>query len=354
MKRLFASIPMPTMLRLAAVSSALFIVACAGTERGEDPDRAENEVKKKVEPQGGNGAFVLVPPDFDATRFAGTFEFDDSRIEIGKPIEKVPGHYRLTSSDWARNEIMFDIVAGQLEKMKASGLRVRYAEPVTFGSTDVSLSWNGGLAGTTTIGPHGVSLLTLNGKATLVHHVGSDPVVVDVPEGGVADVVLPTTRVVVQLDAYDSAFPTPTCDHYDEPQLMAGTESNSVEAITSLRYEDGSPKIAFVVAHGNSARVSLFARGIVETEPTVAGETITFNLNRLEVDDFKVTLANGESKFVKGEVSVEREQRYGFQEIACKFPTHSGIDVPDGKYRITSTVITPSGPMTQVREVTFP
>jgi hypothetical protein len=83
----------------------------------------------------------------------------------------------------------------------------------------------------------------------------------------------------------------------------------------------------------------------------VLGQATKVTLNRLEVDDVMVTGSGA----VRGTYRVEVDTNDGWVTLNCRdAPTHTGLDVPDGRYRVTAKTTTPSGPITNVQEVTFP
>ena len=43
-----------------------------------------------------------------------------------------------------------------------------------------------------------------------------------------------------------------------------------------------------------------------------------------------------------------------FTNLNCNFPTHTGLDLPDGTYRVTSRASSASGVVTSTDDVTFP
>jgi len=321
-------------------------------------------VKKKVKPKGGNGAFDLVAPGFNATGFSGTFVFDNSALKPGERSEKVPGAYWLQSQaagfgdgQLMNQQLSFDIAAGAIAKHKVGGLRIRFAEPVTLGSTRVDLSPERGSGGWLNAGgpwqaaANGASMLTLAGKVGVTPATEATRSEAVVVEGALKEVVLPTSHVALEIDAYDPAYPTPTCS----PTYVRAGAAPSYTATALVRRPDGSPNASFVVPQGSRAPVAINAYGIEVAQATVSGQTHTFTLNRLEIDDVEVMQAGGGSQLVKGTVTVSRKNADGsYTNLNCTFPTHSGIDIPDGNYRVTSRAQSPSGVVTSTEEVTFP
>jgi hypothetical protein len=54
-------------------------------------------------------------------------------------------------------------------------------------------------------------------------------------------------------------------------------------------------------------------------------------------------------------VTIGRKNADGsFTNLNCTFPTHSGVDLPDGTYRVASRAQSASGVVTSTEDVTFP
>jgi hypothetical protein len=194
-------------------------------------------------------------------------------------------------------------------------------------------------------------MLVLAGKVTVTpatEGAGTDHIVT---EGALKEVVLPTSRVSLAIDAYDPAYPTPT--NCGATYVRAGAQSYTATAL--VRKQDGSPNASFVVPQGTRAPVAVNAYGIEVAQATVAGQTHSFTLNRLEIDDVEVAQAGGGSQLVKGTVTIGRKNADGtFTNLNCNFPTHSGLDLPDGTYRVASRAQSASGVVTSTEDVTFP
>lgn len=353
-------------LGLLLASCVLPVIACAAPpdDGGEDAELQEGDLKKKVKPKGGNGAFDLLAPGFVATGFAGAFSFDNSPMKAGDRSEKVPGSYWLQSvqTDFAdgrpmNQQLSMAVTAGAITKHQLGGLRIRFAEPVTLGSARVDLSPERGSPGYINAGgawqtaATGASMLVLAGKVVVdpgTEGTRTDAIVV---EGALKEVVLPTSRVALLVDAYDPAYPTPT--NCGATYVRGGVQSYAATAF--VRKQDGSPNASFVVPQGTRAPVAVNAYGIEVVQATVSGQTHSFTLNRLEIDDVEVVQAGGGSQMVKGTVTIGRKNADGtFTGLNCTFPTHSGIDLPDGTYRVSSRAQSASGLVTSTEDVTFP
>lgn len=317
-----------------------------------------------MKPKGGNGAFDLVAPSFTTTGFAGSFTFDNAEINPGSRSEKVPGNYSLQAvaagfgdGQSPNQQLSFAITAGAVAMHQLGALRVRYAKPITLGAAQIDLRSETGGMGYLYAGrpwqaaPLGASLLVLAGKIGVTPATEGVAINVVIAENKLEEVVLPTSTLSLLVDAYDPDYPTPpSCQ---PAYVTAGAQGFAANA--NVRKPDGSPNASFVVPQGSRAPVYLNAYGLIVTQPTVAGGTNTFQLNRLEIDDVEVAQAGGGSQLVKGTVTVSRKNADGtFTALNCAFPTHSGIDLPDGAYRVVSRAQSASGVVTSTEDVTFP
>lgn len=351
------------LLGLLLASSSVSLLACASpTDEGDNAEATESDIKKKVKPKAGNGALDFAAPGFNAAGFVGTFTFDGSAIKVGDRVEKVPGTYALKSvwGYYADGYLMGQasstvITAGTVTQHQLGGLRIRFAEPVTLGGTQVDLAPEGGPAtGYLAPGmpwqksPTGASILTVAGKVGVTSNNDAIRKDLVLTQGALTEVVLPVSHVALALDAYDAAYPTPTS--CAATTVRAGGTTVSVP----VRNADGSPNASFVVPQGVRAPVAVNAYGIDIAQPTVAGGTNSFTLNRLEVDDVEVAKPDGSSQTVRGTFTIAQKKPDGtFGSMGCTFPTHSGLDLPNGTYRITSQAQA-AGVVTSVEEVTFP
>ncbi len=375
---------------LALLANAL--PACAGSEEpnGDAVESQNSDVKKKIQPTGGDGSFELTPPSFPIADFAvPTFTFDGLTIKPAERIQRAPGKYPLAlgGAAFADGQLMgqtrsVQISYGETSRVELSGLRIRFAEPVTLGSARVDFSMvtvptdrvtsagflksDGGWVTSAT----GASMLAFQGMLTMTSSAERSENIyegnryIDLAPGQLKEVVLPTSRVRVLLDAYDPAYPTApatawTIQRCVAPTLRAGARSEWVgsngfdnSTAVNVRNADGSPNGGeWIVPQGRSAPVTLGGYGFESRWNPTAGGEWTFTLNRLEVDDMKISQPDGGSKMVKGIFSISRKGKDGrFDVPICEFPTHSGLDLPDGTYR----VITWTDDYTSTNEITFP
>jgi hypothetical protein len=358
--------PSRILTALLLSSCTLGLAACAGPtdSTDENSDSQDQDVKKKVKPKGGNGAFDLLAPTFSTAGFQGAFQFDNASINPGDHREKVPGSYLLQNVAFSTPDgqtsaqtLTIPVTAGVTAKHQLGGLRIRFDAPVTLGSTYVSFVSDVNSTGALqpfrpwVSSPTGASMLVLAGKFGVTSYADGVKVDAVVAENSLKEVVLPTSKVSLLVDAYDPAYPTPSS--CTATFVRAGAPSCTANA--PVRKTDGSPNASFVVPQGTKAPVAVNAYGFEVSQTTTAGATNTFQLNRLEIDDVEVAQAGGGTTLVKGTVTVARKNPDGSLTSAnCSFPTHSGIDLPDGSYKITSTATTASGVVTSTEDVVFP
>ncbi|MDB4940970.1 MAG: hypothetical protein JWP97_504 [Labilithrix sp.] len=360
-----------SLFALLLCSLSLPLVACASPAAdGDDDATQDDEIKKKVKPKGGNGAFdLLAPTSFKTDGFLNGFSFDGAAIKPGERREKVPGTYALRtafppSSDATMLPQLLNVTltAGAVTQHQLGGLRVRFDQPLTLGSARVNLIVDGvgtgaleGLRAWQTT-PGGFAMLVLAGTIGVTPNTDGVRHDVVIKQGDLGEAVLPIAKVQVQLDAYDPAYPTPSGGGCTPTFVMAGTNfqyDNRQSAY--VRNTDGSPHGSFVVPQGVYAPVVLNAYGVAITQPTVAGGTNSFTLNRLEIDDVEVAQAGGGTTMVKGTVSISHKNPDGtYTALNCNFPTHSGVDLPDGDYQVVSRATSPSGTVTSTENVSFP
>ncbi|NOU29760.1 MAG: hypothetical protein HOO96_17785 [Polyangiaceae bacterium] len=346
---------------LLATMAAQSVACIAGND--DDSSSEDSEIKKKVKPKGGNGAFDLLKPSF-ATGFAGQFNFDGPAMALGERREKVPGSYNLQlvgatipdGQTMAQTETIA-ITAGTVTARTPGGLRVRFSEPVTLGGARVMLTPPQGYAGFLNAGgawqanANGGQMLSLAGKVVVAPATETNTLDAIVTEGAIKEVVLPTSRVKVALDEYDAAYPNPaSCS---AAYVRAGAWGYQSTAF--VRNTNGSPNASFVVPQGSRADVAVVVYGFEVKQPTVAGGTNAFTLNRLEVDHVEVAQSGGGTQMVPGTYTIARKNADGtFTPLNCNAPTQTGVDLPDGTYRVTSSARGTSGTVTSTEEVSFP
>ncbi|MBL8607174.1 MAG: hypothetical protein JNL38_07630, partial [Myxococcales bacterium] len=352
------------------VALPLVALGCAADEdRSDDADSSESDVKKKIKPKGGNGAFDLQKPAWSTEGFAGDHRFGGSFVAPGGRVERVPGSYGLTLGGQAlavggraatQSRDGYAIGAGVILQQKASGLRVRFAEPVTLGRAYVTLSGRANGIGDGYLDPDGswrsradgANMFVLPGALRVRSTADGVDRALTIAEGELAEVVLPTARVNVVGDDIDPAYPTVN-GSCTAPFVRVGAPN--ADQTFSVRRADGAfDPTTYVVPQGAAAPATLHTYGIVTVLPTVAGSTHTFTLNRLEVDDVEVNTADGGTAIVRGSFTIQRKVGAELTTLGCTFPTHSGVDLPDGAYVVTTTAASASGPVRHVEEISFP
>lgn len=318
----------------------------------------DSDLKTKVQPTGGNGALDLLAPEGADSQFTGQFLLNDREwFAPGERKEKVPGTYTLSNRELNLRQTV-EIKTGEISKYTLGGVRVQYAEPrptlgdadvklvsSTYGGTGAALSW-------VSQSPNGLAMYTLEGGIRVTTAADATPIAFTAAQGVIKDIVLPTAKVVLQLDSYDATYPTPSC----MGAYVSAGAGNYVQ-LSEVRDKSGAAT-TWIVPRGSEAPVRLFAFGnkqfAVDTKPTVSGATITFALNRVEVDDVDVSKAEGGTEKVKGKVKLYKKTSTGSVLVGCEFPTQSGIDVPGGSYTVRSTAHTASGDVVHEAELTLP
>jgi hypothetical protein len=325
--------------------------ACAEPEQDETVQ--ETELKKKVKPDGGISSgltrFELATPSWTSKvpwpgkAFLGNYHWSPSgfilpgeKREVDRRLDSAPltGTFTLIDGSGANAyQEAISISPGAAVVRKPTGIYVHFSEPLT----DRSPGWM--LDG------------QIGGDAWFVkpgqHVIGTpyelNPIVANVADGDLAEVIRPITHIAIKLDAYDVSYPG-----------TSATYSLTEGKLVGLRNTDGSPRFAdYVVPHSTRFPVDV-TNGALKffTTPTVAGGTIIVQFNRLEIDDIDVTI-NGVKSTQKGTSQVFFGSGAS-RVLLYTVPTHSGVDLPDGNYTIVSTTNTPLGAVVHTETVSFP
>lgn len=341
------------------------LTGCAANEAdSEETSSDEAEVKKKVKPKGGNGAFELGNaawnPNGVRGEALGTHFLGSDPIAIGGRIDRVAGAYEFSLGAMDYDSIRFpkrviDVVElekGKFTRRAPTGLLVRYDRPINLGNTAVlRVGGTGqfGARGEWATRSSGALVYMAPGEAEVVSNIDSAVSTLALPEGQLAQIVLPTSKVTVSLDSYDRSYPTPQNCPGAYIAVGVGNDTDS----RYLRDDFGTPRGPFIVPHGDRSKIIVSSYGLAQTAPT--GGNVSFVLNRLEVDDVEVTSPGGQTVMVPGSYEVEVLEGATFRRIGCfGMPTHTGLDLPDGTYRITATAQGASGRVTHVEEISFP
>lgn len=382
-------------LAFYALSFSLFAVACAAPSAEEgvvapEVDADADAIKKKVKPTGGNGAVDFLAPAWPTTAMYGHLSVGGSApLRPGDRFNIVAGTYdlrlRVPSAEagiqFEETQTMQTVVAaGAVSSVTPGGLKVRFAEPITFGTAVLRFGGNtlratGGFSGqgweeNTT----GVGLLTLPGySATLnsttgaISAAGATELRYASQQGQLVEVVLPVATAQVQLDAYDAAYPTPSnaaaqlrmSSVVSDPILAAyltQLQGGTYHGLPVRNSQTGAPALGrLVLPAGPNVVLNTSSAGSASApQKALSGTNSVFVLNRLEVDDVEVRTVDGRVTVVRGTYTVSRTDQGVAQRLDGPFATHTGIDLPDGTYEITSTATTPAGPVTHKEVVSFP
>ena len=253
-----------------------------------------------------------------------------------------------------------NVVAGAVSSLTPGGLRIRFARATTLGDVVVKFGTNSlEVSGDRYREPwaqreNGIGVLTLPGYSALltsstgaVSGSGQSELRYTSEQGKLVDVVLPVATVEVKLDEYDRSYPDA-----EPASLEVGEDRMTVRDGSDLR---GPPAGKQVVPAGPN--VQLFTRvGYLRSAPQVAqiGSRTVFVLHRLEVDDVEIRDARGAVTSVRGSYDVTQKTANGRASVVAGLPTHTGLDLPDGTYEVTSTANTRPGKVVHTETVSFP
>jgi hypothetical protein len=351
---------------LLLLATMTFACGAAPPAGGDEVTDDGAELKKKVSPQGTEGKFQLGKPAWATPAFDDGLTFAGNPIKLGVAVAKPPGTYPLALG--ASNQSIV-VTAGASDTLVPAGLVVRYAQPVQAvwfardqivvqgpaaeyprghairqGATTVSLALRPG-----TYDVHSPSF-SWSGSAAA---------------DALTDLVIPTASIALAFDPIDPTYPSASPDC-----LRLRTARNDYDVYpnyTASRWSV-SPPIrdlaagpVFVPA-GNPVRLATAAASSDRSStsddlavwPVSSGTTTTITINRLEVDDVAGPIP-GAAK-LKGSFNLElkRGSIWAAYECGRALPTHSGVDLPDGDYRVTTTADGPNGRITHVEEISFP
>jgi hypothetical protein len=350
-----------TILHLFLITAAALSTAGCAADEDDATASDESEVKKRVKPTGGNGAFEFAKPTgWSADGAEGRVMFANEVIAVGGNMQRTPGTYRFEMQQHATangrvnpQATTITLTAGATVSKKASAVRVRFDKPTTLGGVNFSTNaftlglgpWARDAKGTTTL------VLPYAGGFTSSSNTSQRTSDFAVAEGELKEIVLPTAKVQVQVDSLDADFPSPrVTDACSAPTLQAG--GGGAFQTLAVRNTDGSAIPLQVVPQGDLAPVIVNAYGFEARYTPEAGATANVVLNRLEVDHIEI---QGTAQSVPGTYTLERKIPNGWQNSTCRnIPTRTGLDLPDGTYRITSQTTTQTGPIMHVEEVSFP
>jgi hypothetical protein len=389
-------------LAMFGLSLVALGTACSSSTDGEGQDA--QDITKRTKPKAGMGGMVLDKPVWlDPTTFKGAVlargpQGAETRLASGALVDFAPAGYDV----FFRPEGMLGDVfpggatryhplghrwrptatleAGAVWHVMPAGLRIEldrpviWSRPLSLGELEVAddaafslLTDYGGLAGPKALNLGSINDLELaSGKAHIdrVLPAGSYSLTLGttipavLQEGQLLTISLKTLSVAVQLDPVNPAFP-----------------DSAVAACVKLEDEPVRSLVNWKTAVlPEYFRIALDAFGIA-VPGAAAGGVKRFVLNRLELDDVEVTSPGGARQKAKGTAFIERRVASGgWEALACpeqipgvtdtsttanryriaRIPTSTGLDLPDGTYRITSTANGPQGVVTNTEEISFP
>jgi hypothetical protein len=354
------------MLRLSHTSRALGLLVLASvaacTAPTEDTGSDESDIRKRINPSSGSAAFELKKPAWYTDAFLSEFTFAGSRAELGKRYERAPGEYPLVSgilylptyygfgTRQYSMQMQVPLELGMISIYEPAGLVIKYDRPINAGKNVIS----GKREQVQAIAirneelknkPDGYSLAMLDGRYE-IETSANEKQTVDVAEGQKKDVLLPTASLDFRYETIDPEFPgTTTClgVTYVAENARIDRTSDTLAVARDRQY---------VVPAGSFAQLRVGACGKNEVLDLAPGATHTITVHRLEVNDLDIVDPDGQHRIVRGTFKVERKHEDGnYTTVLSSQPTHTGVDVTDGTYRVTSTA--PNAPP-HVQEITFP
>lgn len=342
--------------KTALTSCALLsLAACAPAEDAavSAESAADSELQvyaAGVDPKAKVGTFDLDRIYGDASYITGAFRLSGIAIDPGTRRDVPIGNLSLISgSGTAFADGMLPIQSrtvtikeGVTTYQSITALRVRYDRPVTIGSSTLRVSPRSGSSGSFTAKAEwtrrssGAGMMMFPGDVTLSGDALPSRTLT-LSDGLVTDVVLPTVQIRPWLDSYDPQFPDyPSCDPI---RFLAGASRES----RNVRNRDGSPFESVVAPAGPSAPLVLRVYGAEIPYPTTGESTIWLELTRVEINDLEVPGTSGTVR-APGTYRIERQNAAGtYAFLSCTPRTKTGVDLPPGKYRITTTARSPNG-----------
>lgn len=397
-----------SLLLLSTLSLVALTGACAAPDEEEAGDDA-SEVTKRTAPKAGMGGVVLDKPAwYDPATFGGAVRVAGPNVATelvpGKLLDLAPAAYTVyfrplgmpsgvsrgggdlytpRGHEW---KPAAQLAAGTTWTIKPAGLRLELDRPFVFeravslGRLDVQtpasfafLNERGAVVDYKALNVISVNDLSLAPSRTRVDvllppgaytvTLWTTPKAVALADGQLVTLPIKTLTNEVSLDPIDPAFPDSAVAAC--ATLASGWSSGRSEPVRKLTAMKTAVLPDFVP-------VTLEAFGLPVPEK-ITGNVRRFALNRLELDDVEVSSASSPSRKVKGTAFIEVKTASGWQPLTCrtdlpgitdvglangsrigKIPTSTGLDVPDGTYRITSTATGPNGNVSHTEEISFP
>lgn len=191
----------------------------------------------------------------------------------------------------------------------------------------------------------------------------------------------PTSTFLVQRNADNSSLTLGEPTSWDQnaavrslpakPILEGGTQYSAAEKIASwaalAMKDDTTVKVFPFAASEGTAHYELVVNGVPTIVDLKPGDTKTFQLERLDVDDVEVTKEDGSTYTVRGTWKLFRQGPNNSwipvtHRTDCStgpgaqvaFSTNAGLDVLPGTYRLVFSYTTAEGAKTQEQIVTVP
>lgn len=373
---------MTSLLRRLAPASFLALAlttACSAPSSSEEDDAStSDEVKKRTSPRGDSAGVLLEKPAWLAPSFlaAVTARGATGSVELvpGVLTDVVPGATTLTlQTEGGLGAYAFGrgvplrsgtIAKGEVWKTSLAGLRLALARPVVWPRP---IRWEVSTAPTPSMARgFGVSEAIFGDGATRADRllpegtyqlaVGtSSPRTLTLTAGKLLTIDVPMVTFAVDLDPVDPAYPDgePTC-----VTLVADTYVEPVRALRSLANA--------VLPADYDVRVEVYGNHPGESPSVVASTSgfvragvRHFPLNRLELAPMRVTTDQG-VEIAHGEAQIQIATPRGWAQLTnrfgngARFRTGTGVDLPNGSYRVVTTATATSGTRTDVQEITLP
>lgn len=334
----------------------LSLAACAPAEdlpesADSAPDSEVQVYAAGVDPKAKVGTFDLDRLYGDASYVNAAFRLSGVAITPGTRRDVPIGNLSLISgSGTAFPDCMLPVQSrtvtikeGETTYQSVAGLRVRYDRPVTIGSSTLRVTPRSGSSGSFTAKAEwtrrssGAGMTMFPGEVTLAGDALPSRTLT-LADDLVTDVVLPTVQIRPWLDSYDPQYPDyASCDTI---KFLAGASRES----RNVRNRDGSPFETVVAPAGPNAPLVLRVYGTEIPYPTTGESTIWLELSRVEINDLEVPGASGGTVRAPGTYRIERQNAAGtYAFLNCTPRTKTGVDLPPGKYRITTTARSPNG-----------
>ncbi len=351
-------------LLVLAVFAAL--AACttnASDGTGDRDERAESDIRKRINPKTGSAAFELVKPSWQTPDFQWELAFDGGRAEYGKQYERAPGKFSLVSGVLYRPSyygfgtrgssmsMQVPLELGLISMYTPAGIVVSYKRPITAGLNKVVATRNDQPAIDLNESEHakvgGYKVVMLDGKFAVQTSADAKQVF-DLGEGELLELILPVAGLGISYDGIDPAFGgTVSC-----LSVSVRADNSAVGPVyQSLTLNRETP--SFTLPAGAFASLDVSSCGEQTRVPLTPDATIKITAHRLEVNDIEVIDPQGTQRVVRGTFDVQRKRADGTftQSLIRNQPTHTGVDVTDGTYRVISTAPNVSP---HVQEITFP